>query len=55
MFYTDEAKNQHSTAITVNLIFLIKENKNYFIIKQQLKHSLSHEFMQYEKKIINFL
>ena len=54
MFCINEAKNQHLTAAVVNLTFFAKENEDYFIIKQQLKHLLSHEFMQYEKKTINF-
>ena len=54
MFCTDEAKNQHLTTAAVNLTLFAKEDEDYFIIKQQLKHSLTHEYMQYEKKTINF-
>ena len=62
MFCTDKTKNQHLIASVINLIASVinlilfaKENKDYFIIKQQFKHLLQHEFMQYEKKTINFL
>ena len=54
MFCINETKNQHSTAAVVNLTLFVKEDEDYFIIKQQLKHSLTHEYMQYEKKTINF-
>ena len=55
MFCTDEIKIQHLTAAAVNLIFFAKEDEDYFISKQQFKHSLQHETMQYKKKKINFL
>ena len=54
MLCTNKTKNQHLTTTAVNLTLFTKEDEDYFIIKQQFKHLLAHEYMQYEKKTINF-